>query len=112
MSDDIDFAARMRDACQAIEKTGKGYAEARAQSWHLQELRKVVLANEMRRLEGSMVERDMTARCTDAYKQHLEATSEAIHKELSLKAETEKWAAVFESLRSLSSLEKAKMQIL
>lgn len=95
-----------------IEKKGKEYAESRALSWQLQELRKVVLAEETKKQsDGSYVEREGKARCTEAYKQHLQGTKEAIHRENALKAEVERWSAQFEALRSLLSLEKSKMNI-
>lgn len=112
MATDINFEAKMREACQKIETVGKSYAEARAQSWLLQEQRKVVLSNEMRGLQGSMAEREMLARCSAVYQAHLVGTSQAIRQELSLRAELDKWQAVFEALRSLGSLEKAKMNMI
>lgn len=113
MSSEIDFEARMRECCQKIEETGKAYAEARAQSWLLQEQRKCVLSAGMRKSQAkTMIERENESRCSEKYYQHLEVTADCIKKELSLKAEYEKWQAVFEALRSLGSLEKAKMHIL
>jgi len=112
MNDTLNYEERMRGVCAAIERVGKKYAEARALAWLLTEQRKVVLANEMRKPEdGSIAEREMKARSSDVYYQHLVATSKAIHAELSLRAELDKWQASFEALRSLSSRDTARMRI-
>jgi len=94
-----------------IERTGRAYADARAISWHLQEMRKVVLAEESRKADGSsMTEKETIARCSEGYKAHLEGTSQAIKNELTKKAEAERWKAQWDSLRSLISFEKTQME--
>lgn len=70
-----------------------------------------MLAEETRKAEGSsMAERENIARCSEAYKLHLEGTKEAIQKELTLKAECERWSSQWNSIRSLLSLEKKTIE--
>ena len=102
---------KMAEAVVKIEEKGKAYANAKALSWQLQELRKVVLADETRKAEGSsMAEKETVARCSEAYKTHLEGTSEDIKRELTAKAEYERWDAQWNSIRSLISLEKKVLE--
>ena len=106
------FKDKLAEAVTMIEKKGLAYAKARAISWQLQELRKVVLAEETRKAEGTSIsEREAIARSSEIYRQHLEGTKEAIHDELKLKAECERWRATWESIRSLLSLEKKTMEV-
>lgn len=112
---EIDFETKMSEACKKIEQKGIEYAKHRAISWQLQELRKVVLAEEIRKLDAevykSMAERESLARVSEIYKNHLKGTSEAIEKELISKAEYERWYATFEALRSLCSKNTAQMKL-
>jgi len=102
---------KLADAVVMIEKAGREYATARGLSWNLQELRKVVLAEETRKAEGSsMTEKETNARCSTAYKTHLDGTSQAIKDELIKKAVCERWKAQWDSLRSLISFEKTQME--
>ena len=110
---DINFKEKLRNTCQKIGEIGSKYAEARALSYLLQEQRKCVLSAEMEKLaNGSMADKEMRARCSKVYYEHLVATSKAIRQELSYRAELDKWSAVFEALRSLIGLEKRKIDIL
>ena len=103
---------KLAEAVLEIEKKGILYADARALSWHLQEMRKVVLSELMRNAQAkSMTEKEMIARCSQDYKLHLEGTREAIKNELVLKAQCERWKCAWESIRSLISLEKKKMEV-
>ena len=90
---------------------GKSYAMARGISYQLQEMRKVVIARVMKEHDGSSANREMEARASKRYEDHLRGTSEAIVEETRLKAEYEKWKAQYESCRSLLSMEKAKTNI-
>lgn len=108
----MDFQAKMSEAVAMIEKVGTEYAEARALSWLLQEQRKVVLAKCTNEAAGkSIAEKENYARTSEEYKLHLEGTKEAIGEEYRLKAVYERWQAQYESIRSLLSLEKQKMQM-
>ena len=105
---ELDFQDKFRKAIMEIEKTGKDYALAKGISWQLQEMRKVVLADQIRTFdpEKSVSERENAARTTQEYKTHLEGTKEAIQNELQTKIMYEKATATFEALRSLCSLTK------
>ena len=103
---------KLAQAVKMIEQTGKTYASARAVSWLLQEQRKIVLAEEARKADGSsMAERENRARGSEAYRIHLAGTSDAIKQELTAKAEYERWQAQWESIRSLISFEKKQMEV-
>lgn len=107
---ETDFQAKLSQAVLMIEKKGKEYAQAKAISWQLQELRKTVLACEVAKIgQGSFNDRESMARSSEIYRQHLEGTKQAIEKELTLKAECERWSAQYEALRSLCSLEGKKI---
>ena len=103
---------KLSQAVVKIEEKGKAYADARALSWQMQEMRKVVLAEQTRKSEGSsMIEKETNARTSEVYKQHLLGTSEAIKKELTAQAEYKRWLSQWESLRSLISYEKTQMKV-
>jgi len=103
---------KLAEAVKMIGIKGKAYAEAKALSWNLQEMRKVVLSEQTRVAKGSsMAERENEARCSEAYKIHLAGTQAAIKNELIARAECEKYKAVWESVRSLISFEKTQMRI-
>jgi len=110
---DVELADKLKQAVTMIEKKGTAYAEAKGTSWNLQELRKVILSEQVRAQNPtlSVAEREHFARTTDEYKTHLKGTSEAIKKELIAKAEYERWTAQVEALRSLLSHEKARMNL-
>ena len=101
----------MREAVNQIEVIGSQYAQARGTSYHLQELRKVILAREMKRFDGSVANKEMEARASERYEQHLEGTRDAIIEETRLRATFEKWKAQYDACRSLLSAEKAKMNM-
>lgn len=109
---EIDYQAKLSEAVMKIETKGKAYAIARGQSFFLQEMRKVVLAEQVRAQEPSlsMSERESIARTSEAYVNHLKGTAEAIRAELVSRAEYERWSATLESLRSLCSQETARIK--
>ena len=101
----------MREAVNKIEEIGSLYAEAKGLSYQMQKMREVVLAREMKNYEGTSAFREMEAKASDRYSEHLEGTRDAIIEETKLKAQYERWQAQYESCRSLLSLEKAKANI-
>lgn len=109
----IDFENKFRHIIKKMSEVGTSYAEAKGQSWQMQELRTSVLALMMQKLHDIPVSKaEMTAKASSEYVQHLEETSKAIKQELKLKSDYEMWKASFEALRSLSSLEKKTMDII
>lgn len=103
----------MKEAVNGIETVGHRYAEAKALSWLLQEQRKVVLATQMAKSEAKSVNgKELEALQSEAYKQHLEGTKEAIGEEHRLRATYEKYNAMFEGCRSLMSLTKKQMEMI
>jgi len=109
-----EIVEKSRTAINNIETVGTEYAKAKALSWQLQELRKVVLAEQMRKMEPnlSVAERDSRARVSEEYVTHLKGTKEAIEKELTLKAQYTRWVSQYETCRSLLSVYKAQTRIL
>lgn len=103
----LDFEDKFRGCIKKIGDIGNLYAEAKGQSWQMQEMKGSVLASLINSLEGPVTQREITAKASDDYKKHLSETAQAIKKELQLKSQYEMWKASFEALRSLSSLEKA-----
>src|SRR3990167_6261390 len=105
---DLDFQEKFRHIIKKIEETGIAYSEAKGQSYQMQELKGSVLASLMQNYGDLPVsQREIQSKASEDYKKHIQETSEAIKKELRLKAEYEKWRCSFEALRSLSSLEKS-----
>lgn len=103
----IDFYSRFQKVLLKIEESGNAYAEAKGQSWQMQELKHSVLSKIISELGDMPVSRAETiARSSEEFKEFIIKTSKAIESELKLKCEYEKWKASFEALRSLSSLEK------
>ena len=103
---------KLRESVVNIEKYGLEYAKNRAISWQLQEMRKVILAEEARKSSGaSNAESETLARCTSSYKLHLDGTKQAILAELTSKAKLERWRAQWESIRSMMSFEKTQMKV-
>ena len=91
-----------------MEKAGNEYAELRGQSYQMQELKSSVLSSLMQNYgEMPISQKEVKAKASEEYQNHIKETAEAIKKELKLKCEYEKWKSSFEALRSLSSLEKA-----
>ena len=104
----LDFESRFRDCIKKIDTIGGQYAQAKAQSWQLQELKGSILASIMKSLgEMPVSKAELLAKTSDDYKNHIIGTAAAIQKELELKAQYEKWKCSFEALRSLCSLEKS-----
>jgi hypothetical protein len=106
---ELDFHNKFRTCIQNMEKLGNEYAEAKGQSWQMQELKSSVLAKIINRVcvDGiSQSKSETLARADEDYQTYIKETASAITKELKLKSQYEKEKAVFEALRSLSSLEK------
>lgn len=100
----IDFEERFRELLKDYEKVGFEYAEAKGQSWHLQETKSAVFSHEFLTAEGKTVtEREAVAKSSEPYLKHLEGTAVAIEKEARLKVKLEKIEMTYEALRSLNS---------
>ena len=109
----MDFLSKMAEVCELIEQLGVCYAEAKGTSWHMQEMKRVMLAHEMALYDGIPVsQREIKALISESYKLHLDGTRQAIQKEHELKAKLDRYHAQFETYRSICSLEKAKMNLL
>lgn len=105
---DLDMEARFKQAVKKISEIGEEYAKAKAESWRSQELKGSILSSIIKRMgDLPLSKSELLAKDSDDYKKYLSETSDAIYKELSLKAKYESWKCHFESLRSLSSLEKS-----
>ncbi len=90
-----------------MQKIGEEYAEAKGQSWQMQELKSSVLASIIKGMgEVPVSKGEIAARASEEYKSYISETAKTITKELRLKAQYEAEKARFEALRSLSSLEK------
>ena len=104
---DLDWKEKFKDCYSKIRTLGEAYAEAKGRSWQQQELKSSVLASIIQSLgEMPMSKAEIIAKASEEYKQFIQETSEAIKKELKLKAQYEAEKARFEAYRSLSSLEK------
>lgn len=102
-----EFEEKFKTVIIKMEKSGYEYAEARGQSYQLQELKSSVLSNIIKRYPDLPVSKaEIEARASEDFKSHIQETAKAISKELKLKCEYEKWKSSFEAIRSLSSLEK------
>jgi len=108
----MNYKEGFDNAVKQIEDIGVKYATAKALSWKMQEMRKVVLAQMMKKQEGSVASREMNARASNEYIIHLNGTETAIENENKLKAQYERYKAEYEKVRSLCSLEKAKINII
>lgn len=107
---DLDFHDKFRKTIIKIEEVGNLYAEARGQSYQMQELKGAILASIIKKYPDLPVSKaEIEGKASPEYRQHIEETAKAITKELKLKCEYEKWKSSFEALRSLSSLEKAQI---
>ena len=108
----IDFEDKFRKCVGLISKYGEEYAHAKSQSWYLQEMRKVMLADLTKTAEGkSMAEKETNARASKEYITHLEGTKEAMFNELKSRAMLDKANCSFEALRSLASQFTASMRL-
>lgn len=105
---DLDFEDKFRNCIKKIGEIGELYAEAKGQSYQMQELKHSILA---KIIQGSGIDAvskaEIMAKASEEYREYIVGTAQAIKKELSLKAQYEMWKSSFEALRSLSSLEKA-----
>lgn len=111
---DLDFKDKFKDSYTKILSLGEAYAEAKGQSWQMQELKSSVLSRlilQAQEKESSVSKCEIIAKASDDFKTYVIGTSEAIKTELSLKARYEAEKARFEAYRSLSSLEKATRNI-
>jgi hypothetical protein len=108
----IDFEDKFRNCVGLISKYGEEYAHAKSQSWYLQEMRKVILSNQVKESEGKTIaEKENNARASLPYVTHLEGTKEAIYNELKARAMLDKANCSFEALRSLASQQTASMRL-
>ena|SRR3990167_9387357 len=106
----LDFEDKFRQAIKKIGEIGEQYAEAKGQSWQMQELKSSVLAKLIKAQGDVPVSKaEIHAKSSGDYETYIQETAKAITRELNLKAEYEKWKSSFEALRSLSSLEKATL---
>lgn len=101
------------DCTQNIEKYGVLYAKYQSLSWHLQEMRKVILNEEKKKfIDLPEWKAEAEARTCEVYKKHLDGTREAMHLALNAKAKMLRWTSEFEKLRSLNSKTKREMEYL
>ena len=104
---DLDFYARFKQSIEEIKVSGEKYADARAKSYHAQEMKGAILASLIQALPEMPVSKaEIAAKASESYAQHLKETSEAIKLEYQWKNALEVSKAKFEGNRSLSSLEK------
>ena len=104
---ELDFHDKFRTCIQNMEKFGNEYAEAKGQSYQMQELKGSVLAKIIRETGVDTVTKaELLAKSSDEYQNYIKETAKAITRELKAKSLYEKEKSIFEALRSLSSLEK------
>lgn len=113
---DADFREDFTMVINKMTEAGEEYAEARGQSYQMQELKGSVLAKIMHKIsDGKKISQsalEASAKATQEYEDYIHGVAEAIKREHRTKAELEKYKASFEALRSLSSLEKATRAII
>ena len=110
---DLDFKERFKDSYTKIKSLGELYAEAKGQSWQMQELKSSVLAKLIKAQGDVPVSKaEIHAKSSGDYEAYIRETAKAITRELHLKAQYEAEKARFEAYRSLSSLEKATRNII
>lgn len=107
----LDMLSKFQECWEKIEEVGSEYAEAKGQSWQAQELKGSMLASLINKQEASIsvAQREAIAKGSEDFQSYIRQTADFIKKELRLKAQLEMWKAKFESMRSLSSLEKAQI---
>jgi len=111
MIDVGEFEEKFRKLLNLYEKVGQEYASAKAQSWHLQEMKSPMFSAELLGAEGGTVgEREAKAKTSNAYLTHLEGTRVAIENELKLKVKLERIQMSYEALRSLASQTTASLR--
>lgn len=92
---------------EQIEKKGIDYADKKATSYYMQELRTSVFSSLVKKSgERTDKAKENEARASSEYKEHLLRTKEAIKEEYIAKSQCEKVKAQFEAMRSLISLDK------
>ena len=112
----LDFHERFTNIINKMEEAGDLYAEARGQSYQLQELKGTVLARIMQKIQAESSAKipqgalEVSAKATPEYEAYINGVYQAIEKEHKTKNQLEKYKAAFEATRSLSSLEKATIQ--
>lgn len=105
---DLDMHSRFKQAIDSIQKYGDLHATARAKSYYMQGMEKVILSRIQISFGDIPVSRaELRARASEEFEKHLKETSEAIENEHKLKNALEVAKARFEGNRSLSSLEKS-----
>lgn len=110
--EDQDILDAMSKAVADFEIHGLAYAKSKAVSWHLQESKSSILAEQCKaHPELPVNQREIIGRASEAYKTHLEGTKKAIHKENKAKVLMEAARMSFEMYRSRFSMEKAKAMI-
>ena len=105
------IAEKIREAVERIETVGAKYAAAKGISYQMQKMREVILATEMKKVLGTNAHKEMEAKASKVYHEHLVATGIAIKEEQKWKSAFIRWQAEYESWRSFLSLEKAKMNL-
>ena len=106
-----DLDRKYCDAIKELVKVGEEYAEAKAKSWHLQEMRKVCLSNQMKDMDGSVADREVRAKASKEYIKFLDGIREAIKEEQIKRAYVKKVDAEIDYCRSNLSMEKSKMEL-
>lgn len=108
---DLQFREDFTRIINKMEESGNDYADKKSASWYLQENKGSVLAKEIKATGIETTSKaEISAKTSPTYTEYLKTVAEAIRQEYRAKAESEKWKASFEALRSLSSLEKATRQ--
>lgn len=108
----LDFHQRFKDSIEEMRVAGEKYALAKADSYYRQEMSKVILSRIQSSLgEIAVSKAEVLAKAHPDYEKHLKETAEAIKLEHQLKNSLEVSKAKFEGNRSLSSLEKATMNL-
>jgi hypothetical protein len=80
---DLDFESKFRHCVKKIEEVGILYAEAKGQSWQMQEMRSSVLAKLIREQgEIPVSKAEILAKASPAYEDYILSTSQAITKVL------------------------------
>lgn len=107
----LDWHAKFEQITNAIGKAGEAYAQAKATSWNLQELKSVVLARKAQEFtDMPQYKQEAAAKASKEYEAHIQGTTEAIRQELLTKVRYEKLNSQFEAYRSLISLDKKTIE--
>lgn len=105
------WSEKFNKALIEMQKCGDVYAEAKSQSWFLQEMCSVMKSSLIEKALSenpklSQVRAECVARSSKEYIVHLDGTKVAIELELKSKCRYEKAVNTFEACRSLVSLDK------